>query len=32
MNADGSDQRPLPDSQYEEDTPACLPANLLKQE
>ncbi len=32
MNADGSNQRPLTDNQYEEGTPAWLPANLLKQE
>ena len=31
MNADGSDQRPLTDNQYE-GTPAWLPAELLKQE
>ena len=32
MNADGSNQRPLTDNQYEEGTPAWLPADLLKQE
>ena len=32
MNADGSNQRPLTDNQYEEGTPAWLPANLLTQE
>ena len=32
MNADGSNQRPLTDNQYEEGTPAWLPAHLLKQE
>ena len=31
MNADGSNQRPLTDNQYEEGTPAWLPAHLLKQ-
>ena len=29
MNADGSNQRPLTDNQYEEGTPAWLPAALL---
>ena len=32
MNADGSNQRPLTDNQYEEGTPAWLPAELLKQQ
>jgi TolB protein len=30
MNADGSDQRPLTDNQYEEGTPAWLPPVRLK--
>ena len=30
MNADGSNQRPLTDNQYEEGTPAWLPAELLE--
>ncbi|MFP6839484.1 MAG: hypothetical protein VB962_07870, partial [Pseudohongiellaceae bacterium] len=29
MNADGSNQRPLTDNQYEEGTPAFLPEALL---
>ena len=32
MNADGSNQRPLTDNQYEEGTPAWLPVDLLKRE
>ena len=32
MNADGSNQRPLTDNQYEEGTPAWLPADLVKKE
>ena len=32
MNADGSNQRPLTDNQYEEGTPAWLPEEFLKQE
>ena len=32
MNADGSNQRPLTDNQYEEGTPAWLPEELLKPE
>ncbi len=32
MNADGSNQRPLTDNQYEEGTPAWLPEDLLKPE
>ena len=32
MNADGSNQRPLTDNQYEEGTPAWLPADLLRRE
>ena len=32
MNADGSNQRPLTDNQYEEGTPARLLADLLKRE
>ena len=32
MNADGSNQRPLTDNQYEEGTPAWLPEEFLKPE
>lgn len=31
-DADGSNQRPLTDNQYEEGTPAWLPEALLKRE
>ena len=32
MNADGSNQRPLTDNQYEEGTPAWLPEELMRPE